>query len=64
VIALFERNPFPDRPPMLIRMAIYRLKFTDLETYRKTGRFWLKEYEGDFVPYLYIDDHGQIEGGK
>ena len=60
VIGLFPRNPFPGRPPSLIRMRYYRLSFTDLETYRKTGRFWRKEYKGDYLPMIYADQNGQI----
>jgi lipase maturation factor 1 len=60
VIALFERNPFPDRPPTIIRMRYYRLSFTDLETYRRNGHFWRKEYKGDYLPMMHPDERGQI----
>ena len=64
VVGLFARNPFPDRPPTLIRMPVYHLTFTDLATYRRTGFFWIKDYEGDYAPVLYVDDRGGIMGGK
>ena len=59
VIDLFERNPFPDRPPTMMRMPVYQLTFTDLATYRKTGYFWHKDYEGDYAPMLYVDNGGR-----
>jgi len=64
VIGLFVRDPFPDRPPMMVRMPVYLLNFTDFATYRKTGRFWRKEYEGDYAPMLYTDDDGKVVSAK
>ncbi len=63
VMRLFRNDPFPDRPPTMIRMPVYRIGFTDLKTLRKTGNYWHKEYEGDYVPAVYLDAHGQIAGG-
>ena len=40
-----------------------RLAFTDLATRRQTGNFWNKEYEGDYLPMVYLDEHGQLAGG-
>jgi lipase maturation factor 1 len=66
VIALFAKDPFPPgtKPPTVIRMPVYRISFTDLATRRKTGRYWNKEYEGDFVPPVYLDEQGRIAGGN
>ncbi len=64
VIGLFARDPFPDRQPLMIRMPVYLLNFTDFATYRRTGRFWRKEYEGDYAPMLYVDDSGQVVSAK
>jgi len=63
VVGLFKRNPFPDRPPSMVRMPVYKISFTDLKTLRKTGNYWIKEYEGDYVPMVYRDEHGKIGGG-
>ena len=49
VTGLFARNPFPDAPPTLVRMIVYRYTFTDLKTHRETRRFWNKEYVGDYA---------------
>lgn len=37
VLALLERNPFPQRPPRYIRAVVYDYRFTDLATRRNTG---------------------------
>ncbi len=60
VVALFERDPFPGRPATMIRMSIYLMKFTDLDTHSRTGDFWTKEYRGDYMPVMYLDEHGAI----
>ena len=46
VLGFFASNPFPDRPPQMIRVAGYRYTFTDYATYRATGNFWERTYLG------------------
>ncbi len=60
VLALFERDPFTDRPPTVIRMRRYRFTFTDLATLGRTGRYWIKEFAGDDQPAMFIDEKGNI----
>lgn len=60
VLALFEHNPFPDRPPTVIRMRRYRFTFTDPTTLDRTGRYWTKEFAGDYQPAMFIDEKGNI----
>lgn len=60
VLALFANNPFPDRPPTVIRMRHYRNLFTDSATLARTGRYWTKEYIGDYQPAMFIDENGRI----
>ncbi|HWA25140.1 MAG TPA: lipase maturation factor family protein [Lacunisphaera sp.] len=50
VTGLFAGNPFPGAPPTAVRMMVYRYTFTDLKTFRETGRYWNKEYVGDYAP--------------
>ena len=49
VIGLFASNPFPDAPPTIVRMIVYRYTYTDLQTHRDTGRYWNKEYVGEYA---------------
>jgi hypothetical protein len=46
VAPLFARDPFPVTPPRLVRVAIYRYRFTDAPTRRATGAWWRRELEG------------------
>jgi len=43
VLALLERNPFPDRPPRHVRAVLHDYRFTDLATRRATGAWWSRE---------------------
>ncbi len=60
VMRLFESDPFPDRPPTLIRMRGYRLKFTAPATHARTGLYWHREPAGTYLPMLYLDESGQV----
>lgn len=60
VIRLFERDPFTDRPPQMMRLVSYRLKFTSLATWRATREYWHREYVGEYLPMKYVDDAGQV----
>jgi predicted DCC family thiol-disulfide oxidoreductase YuxK len=52
VLALLERNPFPDAPPRYIRAVVYNYHFTDFATRRKTGAWWRREPQGDYLPTI------------
>jgi len=46
VRSLFAVNPFPNDPPRMLRVAVYRYRFTDMETGRSTGAWWSRELLG------------------
>ena len=50
VLALLERNPFPDAPPRYIRSVLYDYRFTDAATRRATGAWWRREMKGFYSP--------------
>lgn len=60
VLALFAHDPFPDAPPVLVRIRSFRLSFVDPATWRRTGRYWRREDLGDFQPMMYRTADGQI----
>src|SRR5204863_892201 len=49
VLALLDRNPFPDAPPRYIRAPIYDYTFTDRQTRRATGAWWRREPRGTYL---------------
>ena len=50
VLALMERNPFPDAPPRYIRSVVYDYRFTDIATRRATGAWWRRDPRGLYSP--------------
>jgi hypothetical protein len=40
VLRLFEKNPFPQKPPRYIRVVRYEYHFTDAATRARTGQWW------------------------
>ncbi len=46
VLALLDRNPFPNQPPKYVRALLYRYRFTDPKIRRETGQWWSREYLG------------------
>ena len=57
VIKLLKTNPFPDAPPKYIRAHLYRYRFTDLSTKRKTGAWWTRTYVRPYTPVLSLIEH-------
>jgi Lipase maturation factor len=55
VLALFAGNPFPDGPPTQIRFPLMQGRFTDLETWRRTGLYWSWRRVGEYAPVLARD---------
>lgn len=50
VLALIEKNPFPDRPPRFIRAVTYDYRFSTWEERRATGTWWHREPHGEYLP--------------
>jgi hypothetical protein len=58
VLRLFAGNPFASKPPKVVRAVIYQYWFTDMETKRRTGLWWRREYLGRFGPTLTLRPDG------
>ena len=52
VLALLEKNPFPDHPPRYLRATRYNYHFTDSQTRKRDGTWWQREEEGVYCPVL------------
>lgn len=50
VLGLLGRNPFPDAPPRYIRAQVYEYHFTTPAERKATGRWWLRDWKGTYVP--------------
>ena len=50
VIAQLDHNPFPDSPPVAVRVQAFEYTFTDLDQHADTGNWWNLRYLGPFEP--------------
>ncbi len=55
VLALLEKNPFPDRPPKYIRARVYNYQFTSPGERRRTGAWWKRELKGGYLPSISLE---------
>jgi predicted DCC family thiol-disulfide oxidoreductase YuxK len=54
VLDLIEKNPFPDKPPRVIRALLYEYHFTDFSTRATTGAWWRRELKGVYMPPIQL----------
>jgi len=52
VLALFEADPFPDRPPKYVRAQLYDYRFADRTTRAATGQWWVRQLAGFYFPQV------------
>jgi len=52
VLALLERDPFPDKAPRYIRARLYEYHFTTPAERRATGAWWRRELKGEYCPQV------------
>jgi predicted DCC family thiol-disulfide oxidoreductase YuxK len=56
VVALFERNPFPETPPRFIRATFYQYRFTTTEEHQQTGAWWKRQKLGEYLPSVSLEN--------
>lgn len=52
VLGLLKVNPFPDRPPAMLRARLYKYTFSDWNELLRDGQWWHSEYKGEFLPAI------------
>jgi hypothetical protein len=55
-LRLLRWNPFPDAPPRFVRARFFRYRFTTWRERRTTGAWWVREYQGDYLRPVRLDD--------
>ncbi len=58
VLALLERNPFPDAPPRFVRAIRFRYTFTNAQERRRDGRWWNRERLDQYLPPISLRSAG------
>ena len=60
VLSLFAGNPFPNRPPRMVRAVLWQYWFTTIDEKRATGNWWRRLLLGAYAPTLTIGPDGKI----
>lgn len=58
-LKLLRHNPFPDRPPAVLRAGLYRYRFSSWGQLRRDGLWWARSYESEYLPALTLDSVGR-----
>jgi predicted DCC family thiol-disulfide oxidoreductase YuxK/uncharacterized membrane protein YphA (DoxX/SURF4 family) len=56
VVALLQRNPFPQAPPRYIRAMLYEYHFTTRAERRATGDWWTRKFLRPYLQPLTLED--------
>jgi hypothetical protein len=56
VLRLLASNPFPDRPPRMVRGTLYQYHFAGAAASRKAGVWWVREPLGAYSPPLSLPE--------
>ena len=55
VADLLAQNPFAEAPPQLLRVSVWRYRFSSHAERRETGAWWQREYLGLWCPLLKLE---------
>lgn len=50
MVNLIAHNPFEGEPPNYVRARFFRYRFSEPEDRRASGRWWQREFVGEFLP--------------
>lgn len=56
VLALLDKNPFPDAPPRFIRARLFEYKFADVNAPLTTGTWWVRVERGTYLSPLSLGE--------
>jgi len=59
-LGLFSKNPFPDRPPRLVRAQYYQYQFATPEEHRRTGAWWSRRLVRTFFGPVSLSQLQQV----
>src|SRR5580704_5579657 len=60
VLQLFAGNPFPDKPPLLVRAVLWQYWFSTIQEKRTEGIWWRRQLLGTYAPTLTVGPNGRI----
>jgi hypothetical protein len=59
-LKLLRHNPFPDRPPAVVRARLFHYRFTSRAERRETGAWWTRTAVALWLPPLALDTSGVL----
>ncbi|HEU5340150.1 lipase maturation factor family protein [Edaphobacter sp.] len=60
VLELFAGDPFPDKPPQMVRAVLWQYWFSSMDEKRAEGIWWHRTLLGTYAPTLAKDPEGRI----
>jgi hypothetical protein len=60
VVQLFARNPFPQKPPLAVRVVIWQYWFTTPKERKETGTWWQRRFLGTYAPGVRRTAEGDV----
>jgi hypothetical protein len=60
VLQLFAGNPFPEKPPRLVRAVLWQYWFSTVQEKRTQGIWWRRQELGTYAPTLMVGPNGRI----
>jgi lipase maturation factor 1 len=60
VLQLFAGNPFPDKPPRLLRAVLWQYWFSTMQEKRTQGIWWRRQLVGTYAPTLTVGPDGRM----
>ena len=60
VLQLFAGNPFPDKPPQMVRAVLWQYWFSTMQEKRTQGIWWRRQLLGTYAPTLEIGADGKV----
>ncbi|HEX2524067.1 MAG TPA: lipase maturation factor family protein [Terriglobia bacterium] len=61
VLALLDRNPFPEAAPKFVRGVFYDYHFTDSAARRATRQWWRRELKGQYSPVMTLPERAEAK---
>jgi len=60
VLVHFSDNPFPGKPPKMIRFTWWKYSFTSWEEGWSTGCWWTRQFRGLYYDVVQLDEAGEL----
>jgi lipase maturation factor 1 len=61
VLQLFAGNPFPDKPPKMVRAVLWQYWFSTMQEKRTEEIWWRRQLLGTYAPTLAVGSNGTID---